>query len=99
MRQRRRRRRCRRYPDTERLAENPIFFPDQFASALGALAALAWSATEAVATFVSQAGAVINHLSSSSSRRALFGSVGAQGNRSPLGAVGCVRARATTSGA
>jgi crotonobetainyl-CoA:carnitine CoA-transferase CaiB-like acyl-CoA transferase len=78
-----------RYPDTERdFAENPIFFPDQFAARLGALAILACVGDGGRRHIrVSQADAVINHLSELILQESLVpGSVDAQGNRSPLGA-------------
>ena len=78
-----------RYPDTERdFAENPIFFPDQFAARLGALAVLACVGDGGRRHIrVSQADAVINHLSELVLQESLVpGSVDAQGNRSPLGA-------------
>ncbi len=78
-----------RYPDTDRdFAENPIFFPDQFAARLGALAALACVGDGGRRHIrVSQADAVINHLSELILQESLVpGSVDAQGNRSPLGA-------------
>ena len=78
-----------RYPDTDRdFAENPIFFPDQFAARLGALAALACVGDGGRRHIrVSQADAVINHLSELVLQESLVpGSVDAQGNRSPLGA-------------
>jgi crotonobetainyl-CoA:carnitine CoA-transferase CaiB-like acyl-CoA transferase len=78
-----------RYPDTDRdFAENPIFFPDQFAARLGALAALACVGDGGRRHIrVSQADAVINHLSELILQESLApGSVDAQGNRSPLGA-------------
>ena len=93
-----------RYPDTDRdFAENPIFFPDQFAARLGALAALACVGDGGRRHIrVSQADAVINHLSELVLQESLVpGSVDAQGNRSPLGRRRgvCTRPRATTSGA
>jgi crotonobetainyl-CoA:carnitine CoA-transferase CaiB-like acyl-CoA transferase len=77
------------YPDSERdFAENAIFFPDQFAARLGALAALACVGDGGRRHIrVSQADAVINHLSELVLQESLVpGSVDAQGNRSPLGA-------------
>ena len=78
-----------RYPDTDRdFAENPIFFPDQFAARLGALAALACVGDGGRRHIrVSQADAVVNHLAELVLQESLVpGSVDAEGNRSPLGA-------------
>jgi crotonobetainyl-CoA:carnitine CoA-transferase CaiB-like acyl-CoA transferase len=78
-----------RYPDSERdFAENPIFFPDQFAARLGALAVLACVGDGCRRQIrVSQADAVINHLGELILEESLApGSVDARGNRSTHGA-------------
>ncbi len=78
-----------RYPGTERdFAENGIFFPDQFAARLEALAALACLGSEPTSTHirVSQADAVLNSLSELVLQESLQpGSVDTLGNRSPDG--------------
>jgi crotonobetainyl-CoA:carnitine CoA-transferase CaiB-like acyl-CoA transferase len=78
-----------RYPDSERdFAENPIFFPDQFAARLGALAVLACVGDGGRRHIrVSQADAVVNHLAELIVEESLAaGTVDARGNRSPQGA-------------
>ncbi len=78
-----------RYPGTDRdFAENPIFFPDQFAARLGALAILACVGDGGARQVrVSQADAVVNHLAELVTQESLEpGSVDAVGNRSGVGA-------------
>jgi crotonobetainyl-CoA:carnitine CoA-transferase CaiB-like acyl-CoA transferase len=78
-----------RYPDSDRdFAENPIFFPDQFAARLGALAVLAClGAGEGRHVRVAQADAVVNHLAELVTQESLEpGSVDVVGNRSTTGA-------------
>jgi len=78
-----------RYPDSDRdFAENPIFFPDQFAARLGALAILACVGDGGRRHIrVSQADAVINHIAELILEESLVpGSVDAVGNRSSQGA-------------
>jgi crotonobetainyl-CoA:carnitine CoA-transferase CaiB-like acyl-CoA transferase len=78
-----------RYPGTDRdFAENPIFFPDQFAARLGALAVLACLGDGGARQVrVSQADAVVNSLAELVTQESLEpGSVDAVGNRSPRGA-------------
>ena len=78
-----------RYPGTDRdFAENPIFFPDQFAARLGALAILACVGDGGARQVrVSQADAVVNHLAELVTQESLEpGSVDAVGNRNPAGA-------------
>jgi crotonobetainyl-CoA:carnitine CoA-transferase CaiB-like acyl-CoA transferase len=78
-----------RYPDTDRdFAENPIFFPDQFAARLGALAVLACVGDRGGRHIrVSQADAVINHLAELVLQESIAPrSAGARGNRSDVGA-------------
>ncbi len=77
-----------RYPGTERdFAENGIFFPDQFAARLEALAALACvGAATSRHIRVGQADAVVNSLSELVLQESLNpGSVDTLGNRSPQG--------------
>jgi crotonobetainyl-CoA:carnitine CoA-transferase CaiB-like acyl-CoA transferase len=77
-----------RYPGSEaEFAENTIFFPDQFAARLEALAAVACvGAAIPHHIRVSQADAVLNSLSELVLQESLEpGSVDAVGNRSPLG--------------
>ena len=77
-----------RYPGTERdFAENGIFFPDQFAARLEALAALACVGRATSHHIrVAQADAVVNSLSELVLQESLEpGSVDTLGNRSPEG--------------
>jgi crotonobetainyl-CoA:carnitine CoA-transferase CaiB-like acyl-CoA transferase len=78
-----------RYPDSESdFAENAIFFPDQFAARLGALAVLACAGDGGERQIrVGQADAVINTISELVLEESLEpGSVVARGNRSADGA-------------